>query len=109
VGIVMIVEQRPVTGRTLSISGRMTIGRESCDIVLPDPEVSRRHAAITAGESPATIEDLGSTNGTFVNGDRVQVAEVHDGDVLRFGQTVWHVVAPSDAGGGAAATRVATG
>jgi pSer/pThr/pTyr-binding forkhead associated (FHA) protein len=94
-GLLPVVEQHTLSGRTLSISARLTIGRESCDVILPDPEVSRSHAVLDASGGPPTIEDLGSTNGTYVNDDRIQTAEAHHGDVLRFGNTVWHVVAPS--------------
>ena len=59
----------------------------ACDVTLNDPSVSRAHAVVeTAGTEP-TVRDLGSTNGTFVNGARVQAARLRDGDELRFGNT----------------------
>jgi pSer/pThr/pTyr-binding forkhead associated (FHA) protein len=92
----IFVEQRPISGRVLPIEAGLTIGREGTDIVLPDPEVSRRHAVMRVLESGgAAIEDLGSTNGTYVNEERVHGATPVDvGDIVRFGNTLWHVAAP---------------
>lgn len=89
-----------MAGRTVPVTPGHVIGRDACDVVLPDPEVSRRHAIVRAlGEHPA-IQDLGSLNGTFVNGRRIEgVTPLHVGDVLRLGNTVWHV-RPADGDGG---------
>ena len=66
--------------------GCHTIGRsEACELHLPDPSISRRHAEITVpvGEGPPTISDLGSRNGTLVNGTRVTGdAPLAAGDVV---------------------------
>jgi pSer/pThr/pTyr-binding forkhead associated (FHA) protein len=68
------------------------LGRADCDIVLVDPEVSRRHAIVLATPAGPAIEDLGSTNGTWVNGERISGAHrLRMGDVVRFGNTIWHV------------------
>jgi pSer/pThr/pTyr-binding forkhead associated (FHA) protein len=92
----VFVEQRPMAGRVLQIEPDLTIGREGCDIVLPDPEVSRRHAIvrILADNTPA-IDDLGSTNGTYVNDRPIhEPTRLAPGDVVRFGNTLWHVASP---------------
>ena len=48
------------------------MGRESgCDVLIPDRQVSRFHARLTPGASGVVLEDLGSKNGTFVNGERI--------------------------------------
>jgi pSer/pThr/pTyr-binding forkhead associated (FHA) protein len=88
-------EERPAGGRTLPVEAG-TIGREGCDVNLADPEISRRHAVIRAGEGDApTIEDLGSRNGTWVNDRRVEEpTALQMGDVVRLGNTVWLVTAP---------------
>lgn len=87
-------EQTPAAGRVLEVRAG-TIGREGCDLNLADPEVSRRHAAIRGGGrdgAPHTIEDLGSRNGTWLNDRRIdEPTVVRAGDVVRLGNTVWHV------------------
>jgi pSer/pThr/pTyr-binding forkhead associated (FHA) protein len=78
-----------------------TVGRDDCDVVLTDPEVSRRHAVLVASSDGLAIEDLGSTNGTWVNGERIARPEpIRAGDEVRFGNTVWHVRAAAAAGDG---------
>lgn len=67
--------------------GRNAVGREG-DIVLADPRVSRRHAAITMEQGRLTMEDLGSTNGTTVNGEPLapgKTVELRPGDKVAFG------------------------
>jgi pSer/pThr/pTyr-binding forkhead associated (FHA) protein len=94
----VFVEERPMEGRVIHPANGLTIGREGCDVVLPDPEVSRRHAVIREYEVGTSIEDLGSKNGTFVNGEPVRrVTVLSTGDHLRFGNTIWRVSAASQA------------
>ena len=66
---------------------RCTIGRErsAADLVVSDPNVSRRHAELTYTGSDWTLEDLNSTNGTFVNNRRIMRCPLRDGDILTFG------------------------
>jgi len=65
-----------------------SIGRnEDSDIFLVDPSVSRNHATIDVQTDGAVVKDLGSTNGTFVNGERIESHRVVSGDVLTFGNT----------------------
>ncbi|HEX7203220.1 MAG TPA: FHA domain-containing protein, partial [Arthrobacter sp.] len=66
----------------------LTIGRSrSCDITLDDPLVSHRHALIETGEL-AVVRDTGSSNGTFLNGHRVQsAAPLSAGDIIGVGNT----------------------
>jgi hypothetical protein len=64
------------------------IGRgEESQIVLHDPSVSRAHAVVEVAAGKAVVRDLGSTNGTFLNGRRVEAEPLRDGDELRFGNT----------------------
>lgn len=77
-----------VTGETFNIAQTpCTVGREraAADVVLRDPNVSRRHAQLTFTGSAWTIEDLGSTNGTLVNSRRITRCPLRSGDVLTFG------------------------
>lgn len=65
------------------------IGREeSCDIVLRSPEVSRKHAHVYETNARYWIEDLDSTNGTFVNEQPITSQEIHDGDLIQIGSNV---------------------
>ena len=77
-----------VTGDTYEItSARATVGRERsmADVVLRDPNVSRRHAQLTYTGSDWSIEDLNSTNGTMVNNRRISRCPLRTGDLLTFG------------------------
>ncbi len=85
----VFVEERPMEGREVEAVADAVIGREGTDIVLADPEVSRRHAAIREHGDGIAIEDLGSTNGTYVNQRRITApAEVGAGDRVRVGRTM---------------------
>jgi uncharacterized protein YfiM (DUF2279 family) len=66
----------------------LTIGRsDQCDISVKDSSMSGRHAEISKTDGDIKIRDLGSANGIYLNGERVDEAELYDGDVLRLGQT----------------------
>ena len=66
---------------------RTTIGRSpDCGIFLDDVTVSRKHAVLAESNGKWTIEDQGSLNGTFVNRERVDSAELSDGDELQIGK-----------------------
>jgi hypothetical protein len=70
------------------------LGRSSgADLVANDREVSGRHCALRTDQDGVSviIEDLGSTNGTFVNGQRVDRAALADGTILRTGRSAWRV------------------
>ncbi len=75
-------------GREVEAAPDAVIGREGTDIVLADPEVSRRHAAIRTHGDGIAIEDLGSTNGTFVNGRQItRPLQLEVDDTVRIGDT----------------------
>ena len=66
----------------------LTIGRsEDRDVVIPDPASSRHHASIVHENERFMLRDMGSANGIFVNAVRVRDQELHDGDLLRIGNT----------------------
>ncbi|MCZ7627602.1 MAG: FHA domain-containing protein [Microthrixaceae bacterium] len=70
----------------------VSIGRQhDCTVVLADPNVSRRHAEVVPAGSGFAVADLGSTNGTSVNGTKISGSrQLVDGDEVRFGNTVMH-------------------
>ena len=70
----------------------VSIGRQhDCTVVLADPNVSRRHAEVAPSGTGFAVADLGSTNGTSVNGTRISGSrQLVDGDEVRFGNTVMH-------------------
>ncbi len=67
--------------------GRLLVGRAGdCDVVIDDDGVSRRHGLLVVSmEGEVTVEDLGSTNGTLVNGQRCDVLTLNGGEQLQFG------------------------
>jgi FHA domain/Protein of unknown function (DUF3662) len=70
------------------VDGRARIGRsEESDVFLVDPSVSRTHAVVEVDGTEPVVRDLGSTNGTYVNGERVEARPLRDGDELTFGNT----------------------
>jgi FHA domain/FhaA, N-terminal domain len=71
-----------------SIQEKARIGRsEESEIVLVDPSVSRSHAVVEICGGEPVVRDVGSTNGTYVNGRRVRSQPLRDGDELLFGDT----------------------
>ena len=64
----------------------VTIGRrEDCDLRIPLGDVSRKHCSIVKSEQQLEVQDLGSSNGTYVNGERIQKKSLRAGDRLRIG------------------------
>ncbi|WP_191564189.1 FHA domain-containing protein, partial [Janibacter melonis] len=82
-----------VDGERYPLMSAMTVlGRdESADVVLDDPGISRRHAEVrVTNDGPhqvAHLRDLGSTNGSYVNGEQVDACPLHDGDRITVGRT----------------------
>ena len=71
----------------LRLGTPLVVGRAlSSDIPVFDPTISRRHAEVVCSESGVEVRDLGSSNGTFLNGARVEVAKLAPGDVVSFGK-----------------------
>jgi len=66
---------------------RMVIGRgRGADLVVAESTMSREHAAVAFDEEGCFVEDLGSTNGTKVNGERCERARLQDGDEIQLGR-----------------------
>lgn len=87
----LVVRRGPQPNQAFEISKEVTtLGRDiTNDIVLNDRETSRHHLRLMRSGDTMTIEDLGSTNGTFVNGKRVSgVTPLQNGDMIGLGETV---------------------
>ena len=83
------------------------IGRDSSNVVqLHDTEVSRRHAEILRADNTHTVTDLDSSNGTFVNGQRVSQHRLESGDHLQIGTTLMLFTRPADESDGGAAEHI---
>src|SRR5678810_567793 len=77
----------------MCIRDRVTIGRSSeLDMVLVEDMVSRKHAKTTVASGKITIEDLGSTNGTFVNGEKIKQARLKEGDRILIGTSILKLI-----------------
>lgn len=85
-----VVEGDSHAGQTFDVTDELTIGRsEKCHIVLDDSYVSQMHARILGKEDAVVVEDLGSTNGTYVNRRRITApTPVGRGDRVKIGRTV---------------------
>jgi len=75
--------------RTVPVTGTVEIGRECNGVLIGDESASRRHVALTAAPGGVSVVDLGSSNGTYVNGVRMSAEPqvVRAGDVVVFGGT----------------------
>lgn len=97
-GFAIVVEKGPRKGMTFLLrDGNTTVGRHpESDIFLNDVTVSRHHCRFLASGNSLTVEDSGSTNGTYVNDERVDSAELDAGDEVLVGRFHF-VVAHGDA------------
>src|SRR5262245_25723120 len=87
----LVIHEGAGAGSELPVDGEVILGREqaSADLVLEDPGVSRRHARVLSQNGGVIVEDLGSSNGTYVNGHRISgPVELGSGDQLQLGDTL---------------------
>jgi pSer/pThr/pTyr-binding forkhead associated (FHA) protein len=87
----LVIHDGSGAGSEHPVHGELILGREadSADLVLDDPGVSRRHARVLPENGGVIVEDLGSSNGTYVNGRRISgPVEVGAGDEVQLGATV---------------------
>jgi hypothetical protein len=89
----VIVEPREGKGRRFALESEVTIGRAAgCDITVDDNYASQLHARVFRREGALHVEDLGSTNGTYLNGRKVSAPlPVKRGDQVKVGATVFEV------------------
>lgn len=83
----------------LPVNGEIVIGRSSeLEMVLVEDMVSRKHARIVVTDGNIFLEDLGSTNGSFVNGERITKAQLSEGDRVLIGTSIIKLVSTESAG-----------
>jgi diguanylate cyclase (GGDEF)-like protein len=88
----ILIRGNPQGHRFFLTADEMIIGREpSADISIPDPSISRKHARVVRTPSGATLEDLGSSNGTSINGKKIEagtVVELTKEDLIKLGNSI---------------------
>jgi len=86
-----------LANRMFALKSEMVVGRsKECDITLAAAHLSRRHAMLLVKNGLLYVKDLGSSNGTYVNGKRIVEARVKRGDELRFDSLSFGVIGPAD-------------
>jgi len=87
---IAIVEGASTKGKSFELGDELIIGRaDKCHIVLDDTYVSQMHARIFQRDGSVMLEDLGSTNGTYLNRRRITgTTQIHRGDKVKIGKTV---------------------
>ena len=94
--VVVVVEGKPAGERRV-VGDELEIGRNADGLRLRDALVSRQHARLSANRNLVVLEDLGSSNGTFVNGERINsLAVLSPGDRIAIGLSVLEVRAADE-------------
>ena len=87
-----LIKEGPLDGDRLEVEAQVVLGRGTADVVIDDPEISRRHALVRVVGERVVIDDLDSMNGTWVNGQRItDTVELRPGDVVRLGSSVFEL------------------
>jgi FHA domain len=88
----LVIRSGPRAGETIELTEEVVIGRENVDLAIDDAEMSRRHAVVRSVVGAVEVEDLGSSNGTFVDEQRIDgPTRVGGGSKIRLGATVLEV------------------
>lgn len=89
--------KNPQTGELLSLSASTILGRsDDCDIVLKSDVASRRHASIEIKDGKLVLSDLGSSNGSFLNGEKINdSSDLFDGDLIVIDTDSFSVISPN--------------
>lgn len=91
----LVALNHALTIKDFPLSGTLIFGRsKACDVCFSVTHLSRRHAKIIATKTSLTVEDLNSSNGTFVNGKKVDKETLKNGDELRFDTLAFRVHGP---------------
>jgi len=85
----------PLFGKVFPLQAPMEVGRApECDLPVPVEQISRRHARLTPMDDHVRVEDLGSANGTFIDGRKVETGVLRPGQELRLDTVRFLLVAP---------------
>jgi pSer/pThr/pTyr-binding forkhead associated (FHA) protein len=91
-GFTLVALDGPLTGQRIPINATTEAGRDTPGLNLGfDAQASRRHAQLTPTPHGLQVTDLGSTNGTFLNGQRIPEAIAPSGSVIKIGSTSFRV------------------
>jgi hypothetical protein len=95
----LIAQTGPLDGQRWQIKSTLLLGRDAdCDIVIPMRQVSRHHARVFHAEDSTMVEDLGSKNGTYINGRPIQEVErLTEGDEIQISMAQHFIYLSSDA------------
>jgi DNA-binding winged helix-turn-helix (wHTH) protein len=95
----LVAQEGPLKGQRWAVSRPLVLGREpSCDVVIPDRQVSRYHARVTPTAEGVILEDLGSKNGTHHNGSALTApVMLQDGDAMQISYIQGFLFFTSDA------------
>ncbi len=92
----LVADSGPEKGQVIPVMERIEIGRAlECDISILEPALSRKHAELDLDGDSLLIRDLGSVNGTWVNGEKIDEVSLKDGDRIQFDKVRFIVSAPS--------------
>src|SRR5829696_8764435 len=94
----LVITSGQLEGRRIEVSRELVVGRKNVDVEIDDAELSRRHFAVRPVAGGLEVEDLGSRNGTRVDGTRIDgPTRVRHGAVLTVGMTTFAVEMPQEA------------
>ncbi len=91
----LVADSGPEKGQIIAVVDKIEIGRAlECDLSILEPALSRKHAELELMDDGLVLRDLGSVNGTYVNGERIEETKLKDRDLLQFGKIRFIVNAP---------------
>ena len=96
---ILIAQEGPLKGKRWTLEHTLVLGRDTtCDLTIPDRKISRYHARLTPTSDGVLLEDMGSKNGTFRNGEMIGAPLIlQDGDLIQIAVTQTFMFLVSDA------------
>jgi len=95
----LLLKKNDGTTKSFPLPGTVTVigRRQECDLYIPLTVVSRRHCQLHQDNDKLVLRDLGSRNGTFVNGERIEETELKNGDEVKIGPVAFAVQISAEA------------